>query len=104
MTGGWEGHYGVSCSGEMNLRGAFRPNFGGLNYKDLGDGGEGSGGTWDDLVVSNAALSGTGLGGGDYHPSVSSPLRSMTREFVLKYDLAGVERTATDAAGAYAQS
>jgi hypothetical protein len=42
-----------------------------------------------------------GAGGGDYHPTVNSPFRTIATDLLIPYDLDGVARYSGGAAGAY---
>lgn len=104
-VGNWANLYGVGYSGNVfaetsgvGAAGQFQNEFAGLKAIQ----GNGSAATtYLDFASRQAATGSNGSGNGSYTLGASSAARNMQSVQLLPYDLAGNERGATDASGAY---
>lgn len=115
-VGNWPDIYGVAGSGNffpeitgVGAAGSFVFEFPGINsFEPTPISGQPPGDTpsiagyiaYTDLQGFNGGASPT-TGGGTYTLTSSSPAKAVQRDFLLPYDMAGLARSATDAAGAY---
>ncbi len=99
-TGNWPVYNGCGCIGNRVSGGAFPTRFRGL-YSRAGTGDPGDSTFLTMGFLDDRSFTGSGTGGGDYHPAQVSAIKHIPAPQMLQWDLAGAPRAAVDAAGAY---
>lgn len=95
---GWDGTFGINCSGNLNKDVEFPPEWGGVYYDVVYH----KSPTYETIgFVADKSNTGTKEGFGDYHLLQTSKAVGLANEVVVPFDIKGVERYTDGAVGAY---